>query len=73
MIDESFDQIDNAQDRIARIVAIVRDLCRQDLLQFLHECESVCKYNQQHLQTLSMTMPKDFPDKFFAFINDYKN
>ena len=35
LIDESFDTIENHQDRMDRILQIVEDLCKQDLDQFL--------------------------------------
>lgn len=71
VIDESFDAIDNPQDRIARIVAVVDDLCGQDLLQLLRECESVCKYNQQHLRTMSQVWQKELPSRFFDFLSKH--
>jgi hypothetical protein len=49
LIDESFDEIENNQDRIDRISAVVDDLCQQDLSQFLAGAKEVCKYNQQRL------------------------
>ena len=71
IIDESFDQIDNDQDRMDRIIAVVQDLCQQDLASFLNECYNVCKYNQQHLAELSIRIRKEFPDRFFQFIDQY--
>jgi len=71
VIDESFDQIDNAQDRINRIVTIVDDLCGQDMLQLLAACESVCKYNQQHLRTMSQQWQRDLPSRFFDFLTKH--
>jgi hypothetical protein len=68
VIDESFDSIDNAQDRIARIAAVVDDLCGQDMLQLLAACESVCKYNQQHLRTLSHEWQLELPARFLDFL-----
>jgi hypothetical protein len=68
VIDESFDTIDNAQDRINRIVTIVDDLCGQDLLQLLAACESVCKYNQQHLREMSQRWQLELPSRFFDFL-----
>lgn len=68
VIDESFDTIDNPQDRIARIAAVVQDLCGQDLLQLLESCESVCKYNQQHLRTASQQWQMELPSRFFDFL-----
>lgn len=71
VIDESFDSIDNAQDRIDRIVTIVDDLCGQDLLQLLAACESVCKYNQQHLREMSHKWQQELPSRFFDFLSQH--
>jgi len=73
VIDESFDTIDNHQDRMERIAMIVNDLCRQDLASFLNECYNVCKYNQQHLAELRTQVRKEFPDRFNQFITQYIN
>jgi hypothetical protein len=72
VIDESFDMIDNAQQRVDRIVQIVTDLCQQDLASFLDECYTVCKYNQQHLAELRTKERQEFPDRFFQFISQYQ-
>ena len=69
VIDESFDSIENHQDRMDRIVDIVADLCQQDLALFQKECYNVCKYNQQHLQELVPQLQAEFPEKFFKLIN----
>ncbi len=71
IIDESFDLIDNHQDRMERIVAVVNDLCRQDLVSFLAQCEDVCKYNQQHLIEFSQQHRLDFPKRFLEFIKQH--
>ena len=68
VIDESFDSIQNHQDRMDRIVSVVQDLCQQNLDSFLAECYTVCKYNQQHLQELSPRLQAEFPEKFFNLI-----
>ena len=70
VIDESFDQIDNSEDRLDRIVAVVNDLCKQDLSAFLSECHSVSKYNQQHHRELAAQTRAEFPQRFFQFINE---
>lgn len=70
-IDESFDSIDNQQDRLDRIVDIVEDLCSQDLDSFLKSCYSVCKYNQQHLLELAADIEQQLPQQFFDFIRPY--
>ena len=68
IIDESFDTIEHHQDRMNRIVDIVKDLCQQDLASFLKECYNVCKYNQQHHRELTAQHLKDFPDRFINLI-----
>jgi hypothetical protein len=68
VIDESFDRIDNHQDRMDRIITIVQDLCQQNLDSFMQECYTVCKYNQQHLQELAPRLQAEFPEKFFNLI-----
>ena len=71
VIDESFDQIENNQDRLIRIAQVVTDLCQQDLASFLKECYNVCKYNQQHLAHMRAQIRKEFPERFFQFIKKY--
>jgi len=70
VIDESFDIIDNGEDRLDRIVAVVDDLCKQDLAAFLKECYNTSKYNQQHHRELADQTRKEFPRRFFQFINE---
>jgi hypothetical protein len=71
MIDESFDQIDNNQDRLNRIVKVVTDLCQQDLISFLNSAREVCIYNQQHLAEMRPKVREEFPNRFFQFIKQY--
>lgn len=70
VIDESFDQIDNNQERLARIVTVVNDLCRQDLPSFITAVQDVCKYNQQRLAELRLQVRKEFPQQFAQYINE---
>jgi len=72
VIDESFDLIENHQDRMNKIHDIVKDLCQQDLTSFLSACKDVCKYNQQHLQEIIPRIRSDFPQKFFNLISKYE-
>lgn len=72
VIDERYDQIDNAQARMDRIIEIVQDLCRQDLAEFLAACYNTCKYNQQRLAELRTQVRRDFPDRFFQFIDQHR-
>lgn len=73
LIDESFDLIENVQDRIDRIALVVKDLCNQDLPSFLQAAEETCKYNQQHLAEMRLRVRKEFPERFFQFIKQYTN
>jgi hypothetical protein len=72
VIDESFDNIENTQDRLERIAQVVKDLCQQDLAAFVKECYNVCKYNQQHLAEMRTKVRQEFPDRFFQFIKKYQ-
>jgi hypothetical protein len=69
VIDESFDKIENNQDRLNRIAQVVKDLCQQNLADLLNECYNVCKYNQQHLAHMRLKVRQEFPDRFCQFIN----
>jgi hypothetical protein len=73
IIDESFDQIDNNQERIERIAQVIEDLCQQDLASFLEQCYNVCKYNQNHLAEMQTKVRQEFPDRFKQFITPYIN
>jgi hypothetical protein len=73
LIDESFDQIDNVQDRIVRISQVVADLCSQDLPAFLAAAEETCKYNQQHLAEMRCKVRSEFPGRFRQFIKNHYN
>jgi len=71
VVDESFDEIDNSQDRIERIAEVVEDLCQQDLASFYRECYNVCKYNQQLYTEMRHQVPRELPNQFHQFINQH--
>ena len=73
LIDETFDLVDNVQDRIMRVAQVVEDLCRQDLPSFLQAAQEVCKYNQQHLAEMRTKVRQEFPDRFAQFIKQHIN
>ena len=73
VIDESFDCIENSQDRIERIAQVVEDLCQQDLANFLEQCYNTCKFNQNHLAEMRTKVRQEFPDRFTQFITPYIN
>jgi hypothetical protein len=58
------------QDRLDRLIAVVTDLCQQDLASFLDSCYNICKYNQQHYVELRLKVQTEFPQRFYKFINE---
>jgi len=70
VIDESFDLIDNNQERIERMGAVIKDLCQQDLANFLKECYNICNHNQQHLLAIREPTKNAFADRFLTFLKD---
>jgi hypothetical protein len=72
LIDESFDQIEDSQKRIERILEVVKDLCNQDLDKFLASAQNICKYNQQHFEDMRLQVRREFPERFFKFVAQYQ-
>jgi hypothetical protein len=70
LIDESWDSITDAEQRIERIVATVEDLCRQDLSSFLRAAKDTCKYNQLLLAEQRQQIRSNFPNQFLEYINE---
>jgi len=70
LIDESYDSIDNDQDRIDCIIDLIDTLCQQDLPAFLTAAQDVCKYNQQHLVELAPKIRPEFTQRFIQYINE---
>lgn len=68
LIDESFDSIENCEERIKRVSQVITDLCRQDLNSFLDSAKDVCYYNQLHMGEVYNKIRKEFPDRFKDFI-----
>ena len=71
LIDESFDSIDNNQDRLNRLATVVEDLCQQDLPSFLSAARSICEHNQQHLGTMRQQIRAQFSNRFFSFLQTH--
>lgn len=71
LIDESFDLIDNNQERIERISQVVTDLCNQDLVAFVTEANDVCQYNRQHLVELYPQVEQAFATRFQEFLFEH--
>ena len=69
IIDENFDQIADPQLRIERIGVIIKDICTGNMSEFLAECKSVCKYNQQHMLEY-LPHVKKFPQQFVEYLRE---
>jgi hypothetical protein len=72
VIDESYDLVENGQQRLERIADVVQDLCQQDLVSFQKECYNVCEHNQQQLAAMRHQVRNEFPDRFRHFIKKYR-
>jgi len=70
LIDESFDAIENHQDRMNRLADLVQNVVQLDLDAFVTAAEDVCKYNQQHLLGFADSVRGEFPRRFFNFLNN---
>lgn len=71
IIDESFDQIEDSQQRVSRIADIVEDLCKSNLDQFLKETRDICVYNQQHFVESAMQIRNGFSERLLTFLNQH--
>lgn len=72
IIDESFDAIEDAAERLDRVAMLVTDICKSGPLEFMLACQDICKYNQQHLLSLKKPLLDQFPEKFFSFLRSHQ-
>lgn len=72
LIDESFDRIENNQDRLERIITVVQDLCYQNLNEFVVAARDICAYNQLHMSDQAVKIKGSFIDNFRLFVERYK-
>jgi hypothetical protein len=70
LIDETFDLVDNNQDRMERIVAVVNDICYNGAASFLMAAEDTCKYNQQLLKEYNTTQRGQLPGQLLQYIDE---
>lgn len=70
LIDESFDQIEDNQKRIEKIKKVVVDLCSSNLPDFLLQCKSISKYNQEVMLEYRERHATEFPQKFVNFVRE---
>lgn len=71
LIDESFDSIENNQERIDRLSEVVIDLCESNLDEFVVAAKDVCKYNQQHMRVITEEIRNYFPTRLFSFLGEH--
>ena len=69
VVDESFDDVTDSRLRFEKITAIIQDLCNGSLEDFLSECKSICKYNQQHMFNFQKHV-NNFPYQFVNFLRE---
>lgn len=76
LIDESFDTIDDPQQRINRIVDTVQHICDNGAESFWAATASICKYNYQHLREHNncerQLLPKNMLKYLDSFRDNYK-
>ena len=70
LIDESFDAIDDPQQRAERLVAVVQDICYNGADSFMRASAEVCKYNYQHLREHNARERRKLPDNLLTYINE---
>jgi hypothetical protein len=68
IIDESFDSIEDNTARLHRASEVIKDICRSGPAQFMMACESICKYNQQHMSELRRSVLDSFSQNFWHFL-----
>ena len=69
LIDESFDDEMDMHIRLEKIIQVVKDLCKQDLYQFIRAAGEICLYNQHLFIEYTQNTYKEFPKKLVEFIN----
>ena len=70
IIDETFDWIENPQQRIEHISHVVKELCSSNLSQFMLQCKDTCIYNQQVVLDYQKRYVSAFPEQFCDFLRD---
>jgi hypothetical protein len=69
LVDETFDSIDDPQERAERLVAVVQDICYNGAASFLDASKDVCKYNYQHLREHNARERELLPKHLFQYLN----
>lgn len=72
IIDENFDSIHDNTARLHRVCEVIKDVCRSGAAQFMMACETVCKYNQQHMTELRRSVLDNFSQNFWKFLRKHQ-
>jgi len=73
LIDESFDDILNNNDRLVRIANTINNLCNSNLVEFLKEAKPICEYNRNLYFELLGTDPLRKYNSLINFFNELIN
>lgn len=73
LIDESFDTIDNPQQRIDRIVDTVQHICDNGAESFWAATAGICKYNYQHLREHNNRERKILPNNLLIYLDSLRH
>lgn len=73
LIDESFDQEDDEDRRIAMITQEIKKLCNSDLDKFLADAKEICLHNQNHYINSQYDMYKRIHYELIDFIDQVKS
>lgn len=70
LIDESFDSIQDSQQRLDRIVDTIQDICYNGAASFMSASVEVCKYNYQHLREHNQRERHELVQRLAKYINE---
>jgi len=70
IIDESFDLIDRPEDRLARIISVVDDICASGPDKFWTAAQDICKYNRQRLVEYNQEQRSQLPDNLKRYLDE---
>jgi len=68
IIDESFDLIDDPQDRLERIITVVDDICANGPDEFWTSAQDICKYNRARLMEYNQEQRQELPQKLLNYL-----
>lgn len=73
LIDESFDAIDDPQQRIDRIVDTVQHICDNGAESFWSAAAGICKYNYQHLREHNCRERQLLPNNMLKYLDSLRD